>query len=155
MSRRNNLLEYSIAEHAIRNAMLEVEKLPAHPTLTTAVIKLQESQSLVADYLEIDSGANDAKWFPKNREALVDLISRRLAAIENVKESFIDSVVYVEHLKSGISLRRHPRLDRGESTEGLSEVPYYVWTYGYQAEKIVSIIEQINLLGYNLNKQDK
>lgn len=40
------------AELAIREAMLEVEKMGADVKLTHAIIKLQEAKELVADYID-------------------------------------------------------------------------------------------------------
>jgi hypothetical protein len=52
MRQRNRMDLWTPAELAIYNAMREVEKMPASVTLTNAVIKLSEAQSLVADYLD-------------------------------------------------------------------------------------------------------
>lgn len=51
------------AELAIRNAMLEIEKLPADVRLTDAIVKLDEARNLVADYVDslpIKSGSSVA-----------------------------------------------------------------------------------------------
>jgi hypothetical protein len=40
------------AELAIRDAMIEVEKLPADTRLTDAVVLLEKAQSKVADYID-------------------------------------------------------------------------------------------------------
>lgn len=40
------------AEYAIRNAILEVEKIGSHLLLTDAVMKLQQAQKSVADYID-------------------------------------------------------------------------------------------------------
>jgi hypothetical protein len=52
MRQRNRMDLWTPAELAIYNAMREVEKMPASVTLTNAVIKLNEAQSLVADFLD-------------------------------------------------------------------------------------------------------
>lgn len=43
---------FTPAETAIRNASLEVEKMPADVRLTNAVILLQQARDLVADFVD-------------------------------------------------------------------------------------------------------
>ncbi len=50
--RRADLSSMTQAEHAIRNAVLEVEKLGAHPALTDIVRNLELERNAVADFLE-------------------------------------------------------------------------------------------------------
>lgn len=50
--RRNDILQMTRAELAIRNAMLEFENVGADPLLTEAVILLQSAQDKVADFVE-------------------------------------------------------------------------------------------------------
>lgn len=50
--RRIQIEKMTAAELAIRNAILEVEKVGAHRWLTDAVIALGRAQSLVADYVD-------------------------------------------------------------------------------------------------------
>ena len=50
--RRNRINQLTPAELAIRAAILEVEKLGAHPALTDAVVALGEAQSSVADFVD-------------------------------------------------------------------------------------------------------
>ena len=57
---------YEPAELAIRNAMLEVEKMPADVRLTDAVILLQQAKDKVSDF--IDEKLNDSmKTLGSNR----------------------------------------------------------------------------------------
>lgn len=51
-ARRNTLEFMKPPEFAIRNAIIEVEKLPADEGLTKAIIKLQEAKNLVSDYID-------------------------------------------------------------------------------------------------------
>jgi hypothetical protein len=53
MRQRNRMDLWTPAELAIHNAIQEVEKMPASPILTNAVIKLIEAQNEVADYLDM------------------------------------------------------------------------------------------------------
>lgn len=50
--RRNRIDLNTPAELAIRNAIHEVEKLPADERLTKVVINLIEAKKLVADYID-------------------------------------------------------------------------------------------------------
>lgn len=50
--RRNRIDLYSPAELAIRNAVLEIEKLQADVRLTNACDKLHEAKELVADFID-------------------------------------------------------------------------------------------------------
>ncbi len=54
--RRNDLLQLTPAEMAIRNAVAEVEKVGAHPILTDLVFRLQSCQSMLADYIDSPKG---------------------------------------------------------------------------------------------------
>jgi hypothetical protein len=51
--RRNQINLYTPAETAIREAMLYVEAMPAHPLLTDAVTLLGQAKDKVADFVEI------------------------------------------------------------------------------------------------------
>ena len=51
-NRRRDVNRMIPAETAIRQAILEVEKLPANEMLTTAVTALIDAQGLVADWAE-------------------------------------------------------------------------------------------------------
>ncbi len=50
--RRNKIDKLTFAERVIREAMLEVEKLPADIRLTKAVVALDEAMNHVADYVD-------------------------------------------------------------------------------------------------------
>lgn len=50
--RRNDIQQMSKAELAIRNAIIEVEKLPADEGLTNAVVRLMDAQTMVADFID-------------------------------------------------------------------------------------------------------
>ncbi|HQR18028.1 MAG TPA: hypothetical protein PK948_06640 [Gemmatimonadales bacterium] len=50
--RRNDILQATPAEAAIRAAMVAVEALPADTRLTDAVVKLQEALDRVADFVD-------------------------------------------------------------------------------------------------------
>lgn len=50
--RRNDLLEMTPAELAIREAVLLVERLPPDTRLTEAVVLLGQAQSKVADFID-------------------------------------------------------------------------------------------------------
>lgn len=64
--RRGRVDLYEPAELAIRNAMLEVEKMPADVRLTDAVILLQQAKDKVSDF--IDEKLNDSmKTLGSNR----------------------------------------------------------------------------------------
>jgi len=52
MPRRNQVLKWSAAEHAIYAAVQAVEALGADVRLTEAVVLLQEAREKVADYIE-------------------------------------------------------------------------------------------------------
>lgn len=52
LPRRCHLELLSPAEWAIRNAMLQIEKLPADVRLTDAVVLLMTAQAKVADYID-------------------------------------------------------------------------------------------------------
>jgi hypothetical protein len=55
--RRNNLALFKPSEIAILKAMAEVENMGADPTLTEAIIKLQEVRKIISDYID----SNEAK----------------------------------------------------------------------------------------------
>ena len=64
--RRGRVDLYEPAELAIRNAMLEVDKMPADVRLTDAVILLQQAKDKVSDF--IDEKLNDSmKTLGSNR----------------------------------------------------------------------------------------
>jgi len=50
--RRCDILQLTPAEQKIREAMIAVEAIGAHPLLTQAVILLDRAKSLVADYVD-------------------------------------------------------------------------------------------------------
>ena len=50
--RRNQLQKNSIAELAIRNAVDEIERMPASEKLTKAIVLLTEARELVADFID-------------------------------------------------------------------------------------------------------
>jgi hypothetical protein len=50
--RRRRLDHHRPAETAIREAMLAVEAMAAHPLLTDAVVLLQQAREKVADYID-------------------------------------------------------------------------------------------------------
>lgn len=54
--RRIDMLRNTPAELAIRNAVTEVEKLPADPRLTRAVTRLGDAFEEVADYVDGHKG---------------------------------------------------------------------------------------------------
>ena len=54
IARRCDILLMTPAELAIREAMLAVEAIGAHPYLTEAISRLQEAQNKVADFVELD-----------------------------------------------------------------------------------------------------
>ena len=64
--RRNRLDLNKPAELAIRNAMSEVEKLPADAGLTEAIISLQNAFERVADFID----DNEALFNPFEHENL-------------------------------------------------------------------------------------
>jgi hypothetical protein len=51
--RRNRIDLYTPAELAIREAMLAVEAMDAHPLLTDAVVLLGQAKDKVADFVEL------------------------------------------------------------------------------------------------------
>jgi hypothetical protein len=51
--RRSNVLHFTPAEKAIREATQAVEEAGAHPLLTEAVMLLSDAQSKVADHAEL------------------------------------------------------------------------------------------------------
>jgi hypothetical protein len=92
------------AELAIYNAMREVEKMPASVTLTNAVIKLNEAQSLVADFLDgeqvdspIDSqqsktGVCSGDWYSDehgNRITVLSVVDGWCMVREGDKKPFV------------------------------------------------------------------
>ncbi len=52
--RRNRVDLYTLAETAIRNAMLAVEEVGADSLLTDAIILLEQAKHRVADFVERD-----------------------------------------------------------------------------------------------------
>lgn len=51
-TRRIDILRMTPAELAIRNAVIEVEKIGAHPLLTDAVVLLEDAKRKVGDYVD-------------------------------------------------------------------------------------------------------
>ena len=51
---RNDVLERTLAEKAITDAMAAVEDVGAHPLLTEAVTLLDQARNRVADFLEME-----------------------------------------------------------------------------------------------------
>lgn len=51
MNARNNMAEWSPAEHAIYKALQEVEKMGAHLLLTDACIALQSAKESVSEFI--------------------------------------------------------------------------------------------------------
>lgn len=56
--RRIQVEKMTFAELAIRNAMLEVEKLPADPRLTEAIIFLSAAKDKVSDFVDSKENSN-------------------------------------------------------------------------------------------------
>lgn len=56
--RRNDLSLMTPAEKAIHDAIVEVEKVGAHPTLTDIVLKLSNAKDELSDYIETIPTAN-------------------------------------------------------------------------------------------------
>ena len=52
LPRRRDIEQMEPAELAIRQALLAVEAMPAHPDLTEAVILLSQAQNHVADFID-------------------------------------------------------------------------------------------------------
>lgn len=54
IARRCRIDLYTPAELVIRDAILAVENMPAHPLLTDAVVLLGQAKDKVADFVELD-----------------------------------------------------------------------------------------------------
>ena len=66
--RRNKLWLNTPAELAIRNAIAEIENLPANEKLTDAVVKLDEVRNIVADYVDENFDDLTSSNFIRNME---------------------------------------------------------------------------------------
>lgn len=80
--RRNRIDLYTPAEKAIYDAKLEVEKLPADPRLTDALLYLQLAQNLISDFVDLPKGKKVKCTRCKN----VHFESQRIW-VKNVKQS--------------------------------------------------------------------
>jgi len=61
--RRSDINRYSLAETAIRGAVIAVERMPADPRLTDAVMLLTQAKDKVADYVDgIQADSKPPGW---------------------------------------------------------------------------------------------
>jgi len=147
--RRAKMLEWSKAERAIFEATQVVEAMPPDVALTDAVVFLGKAREKVADYVDyyLESSENPVvpDWlYPLSKETFVEILCKKLS---NSLEHDTKTIVYVEQLSSGITVRR--MLREGELIPShYKKMSLLKWQYGFQANRIATILEDLGIITF-------
>jgi hypothetical protein len=132
---RNNMQVWTKAEHAIYNAMQEVEKMDADVLLTKAVVLLSDAQNAVADYLDLHPEAAKEAISVPAQQGVEDDNTLEISTIYKVDKN---AEIKVGDTYFNVSSRQIERCDYDHEANSCNNYkPELIW-------KILSSYRKIN-----------